>query len=140
MQIIETEHFYNPGKDSSVYLEDVRAIEQRYGIGETISYHKLYREFENYNVLVEEAISTLSIALLAVFAVVLFMSASLQITVIVVCVVALVNLFMVGVSLYWGLYMNFGMTMNMSFCFGVAVDYSTHIAHTFQAVKAPLTI
>ena len=87
----------------------------------------------------EEAISTLSVALLAVFAVVLLMTASFQITLIVVCVVALVNVFMVAVSLFWGLYMNMVMTMNMSFCLGVAVDYSTHIAHTYQAIKAPET-
>ena len=52
-------------------------------------------------------------------------------------VVALVITFMVGGVYYFGLYMNMIISINMSFCLGVAVDYSTHIAHTFQMVKAP---
>jgi len=47
---------------------------------------------------------------------------------------------MVGAIYYWGLYMNMVVILNMSFCLGVAVDYSTHIAHTFQMVKAPAEI
>lgn len=58
-------------------------------------------------------------------------------TIIVVSVVVLVVVYLVGISHYWGVYMNVVLTLNMSFCLGVAVDYSTHIAHTYLIVEAP---
>ena len=44
---------------------------------------------------------------------------------------------MVGTVYYWNLYMNTILVLNMSFCLGVAVDYSTHIAQTYLQVKVP---
>mmetsp|Transcript_3979 Transcript_3979/g.5042 ORF Transcript_3979/g.5042 Transcript_3979/m.5042 type:complete len:159 (-) Transcript_3979:451-927(-) len=137
LQRIETKHIPDPGRDAEAYLRDVRAIESQYGIGETISYLRVYRDFEVYVVLLKEGVFTLSMALAAVVCVVFFITASLRITFIVVFVVCLVNIFMLGMTYYWGLHMNMVMTLNMSFCFGVAVDYSTHIAHTYQMVRAP---
>ena len=84
-----------------------------------------------------ETAQSLLLALLAVTSITFFITASFQTTIIVVSVVSLVIVFMVGGSYYLDLYMNMILTMNMSFCLGVAVDYSTHIAHTFQMVKAP---
>lgn len=88
----------------------------------------------------KETAFSLSLAITAVASIVLFITASLQTTLIVVFVIILVNVFMVGGVYYLGLHMNMVLTLNMSFCLGVAVDYTTHIAHTFQMVKAPAEI
>ena len=136
-QIMETIHFVDEGADGADYLRETRKIESLYGIPDTFSYLYEYWTFEIYVVLMQEARFTIGMALMAVIGVVLFITVSLQMTFIVVSVVLLVVLYLVGICYYWGLYMNVVLTLNMSFCLGVAVDYSTHIAHTYLIVKAP---
>jgi len=125
------------GKYAKQYLEEIRELEKTFGLDETYSRLLAFRDYETYSVLPREATFTLSMALLAVVGVVLFITVSLQMTLIVACVVSLVNVFMVGTVFYWGIYMNTILALNMSFCLGVAVDYSTHIAQTYLLVKVP---
>ena len=96
-----------------------------------------YLNFELYVVLVKESSTTILMALGAVFLVVLAITANLRMTAIVLFVVSLVNVYMVGTAYYLGLYMNTILSLNMSFALGVAVDFSTHIAHMYLTVKAP---
>ena len=81
--------------------------------------------------------NTMICALIVVFKVVFVITASLQLTLIIVLNISLVVVLMVGATAFWGLYMNMVLTLNMSFCLGVAVDFSTHIAHQYQTEKAP---
>ena len=73
----------------------------------------------------------ISFALLAVIAIVLFVTMSLRMTFVVVLVVCLVVLFMLGFANFWGLTLNMIITVNSGFALGIAVDFSSHIAHTF---------
>lgn len=112
-------------------MKDVRKLEKDFGLDGTFSRTLVFRDFETYSVLGSEATFTLSMAMLAVVGVVFFITVSLQVTFIVACVVTLVNVYMVGTVYYWNLHMNTILVLNMSFCLGVAVDYSTHIAQTY---------
>ena len=51
--------------------------------------------------------------------------------------VLLVDFFVLGFAQYWGLTMNNLFSINLSFALGIAVDYSTHIAHTYLLVEPP---
>ena len=51
--------------------------------------------------------------------------------------IVLVDFYLVGSIHYWGLTYNSFTGMNMIFALGLAVDYSTHIAHTFLLTKPP---
>ena len=49
----------------------------------------------------------------------------------------LVDFFVFSLAYYWDLTFNHLLSINMSFALGIAVDYSTHIAHTYLLVKPP---
>ena len=55
----------------------------------------------------------------------------------VVLCVLLVDLYMAGFAYYLGLTMNNVVAIQLSFALGIAVDFSTHIAHTYLHIKAP---
>ncbi len=120
--------FIDEGGDAPQYLIDVRELEKTFGIDGTFSRTRVFDNFETYSVLQSEATFTLAMAMLAVIVVVFFITVSLQVTAIVACVVILVNVYMVGTAYFWDLHMNVLLVLNMSFCLGVSVDYSTHIA------------
>ena len=58
-------------------------------------------------------------------------------TILIVLNVLLVNVFMLGIISYWGVPFNFICSVHMSFAIGVAVDYSSHIAHAYLMAEAP---
>ena len=76
-------------------------------------------------------------ALLTVIAVVLFITMSLGTTLLVVFCVLLVNIFMLAGMHYWGLTFNNITAANLSFALGIAVDFSSHIAHTYLTIESP---
>ena len=65
------------------------------------------------------------------------MTVSLSMTLLVVLNVLLVNVFMLGIISFWGESFNFMCSIHMSFAIGVAVDYSSHIAHAYLMAEAP---
>ena len=81
-----------------------------------------------------ETVETLIFALLTVILVVLFITVNLQVTVMVVICVLLVDFYVYAIAHYWSLEFNHILAINMSFALGIAVDYSTHIAHTYLLV------
>ena len=127
----------DPGKYAMDYLNDVRYIEKTYGLNETYSFDYEYIEVEIYKVLMPETLSTLMFAIMTVILVVLFITVNLQVTVLVVFCVCLVDFFVLAFAHYWGLTMNNILAVNLSFALGIAVDYSTHIAHTYLLVEPP---
>lgn len=123
--------------DGPQYLEDIRAIEDKYGWGETFSYSEQLLEFEQYVVLIEETVLSIGLSIVAVFLVVIFITGSLPVTILVVFAVALVDVFLLGIIHYWDLTMNNIIVVNLVIGLGLAVDYSAHIAHTYLIIDAP---
>lgn len=76
-------------------------------------------------------------SLCAVICVVSFITVNLKVTAVVVFSVLLVDFYLIGLIYFWGLTMNTFTGINMIFALGLAVDYSTHIAHNFLLVKPP---
>lgn len=68
---------------------------------------------------------------------ILFITASISTTVIVGISVLLVDFYLLAVIFYWGLTFNSIVVVNIVIALGLSVDYSAHIAHTYQVVNAP---
>ena len=132
---IQTIPFYD--NEGIQYLEDIDYLSKTLGIDETFSATRDFLEFEVDKVLPSETQTQLIFALTVVFLTVLFITASLQATVLVVCIVSLVNVQMVALTQAWGLSFNLMTAINMTFALGVAIDYSSHIAHAYLSVRAP---
>ena len=64
----------------------------------------------------------LSYAVLTVTIVVLLITFDLRMTVIVVCLVSLVVIYMVGICHVWGLTLNHILAVNLAFALGIAID------------------
>ena len=127
----------DPASIAETYLNDIRYIEANFGNNQTYSAHRDYIDFEVYTVLTPETAKQIGLALCVVIAVVLFITISLQATLIVVFCVLLVNIYMLAVTQFWGQSFNNVVAVNLSFSLGVALDYSSHIAHKYLAVKVP---
>ena len=82
----------------------------------------------------------LSFAMLTISLIILFITANIKITILVLLVVLLVIIYMTGVCHFWGLTMNHMYAVNLSFALGLAIDYSVHIAHKYLIVEPPETM
>ena len=123
--------------DGPQYLEDIRAIEDKYGWAETFSYSEKMLKYEQYVVLVSETSLSIGLSICAVFLVVIFVTGSFSVTILVVFAVALVDLFLIGLLHYWSLTMNNIVVVNLVIGLGLAVDYAAHISHTYLVIEAP---
>lgn len=119
------------------YLKDLRALEEKYGLPNTYSFAQDFLDYELYFVFIDETLLSTGLSLVAVFCVVIFITASLPITFLVVIAVLLVDLFLMALVFYWDLTFNNIIVVNLVIAIGLAVDYSAHIAHTFLVIKAP---
>ena len=120
--------------DGPQYLDDIRDIFDKYGIGDTYAYSETILDYEQYVVFLRELCLSLGLSIMAVFLVVLFITGSLPVTVLVVLAVILVDLFLLGLIHYWDLTMNNIIVVNLVIGLGLSVDYSAHIAHTYLQV------
>jgi len=127
----------DPGKYALDYLEDVRFIEINMGLKDTYGFEREYVNLEIYKVLWPETVKTLLFAFLTVVLVVLFITVNVQVTILVVICVLLVDFFVLAFAYYWNLTLNNILAINLSFALGIAVDYSTHIAHTYLLIEPP---
>ena len=78
-----------------------------------------------------------SLSLCAVIIIVTFITVNLKVMALVVFAVLLVDFYLIALIYYWGLTLNTFTGVNMIFALGLAVDYSTHIAHTFLLTEPP---
>ena len=115
----------------------MRRIEDNYSLPNTYSWAQDFLDYELYFVFLEETVISTSLSLVAVFFVVLFITASFPITLLVMLAVILVDLFLVALVYYWDLTFNNIVVVQFVIAIGLAVDYSVHIAHTFLMTKAP---
>ena len=136
-QYMRTISIDNPGAQVPDFLSDLSYIHNNYGLGDSFTIERSFIEFEVYPVVMEQTIQMIGFALVCVVLIVLFITMSIRMTVIVVSMVLLVNVFMLGFIKFWGLTLNLIVTVNSGFALGIAVDFSSHIAHTFQSIKAP---
>ena len=76
-------------------------------------------------------------SLMAVIVVVFFITVNLTVTALVVFAVLMVDFYLVATMYYWDLTLNAFTGIQMVFALGLAVDYSSHIAHNFLLVEPP---
>ena len=127
----------NVATDGVDYLEDIRAIERKYGLLSIFSYSEEYLDFELYGSLKEEAIFSFSLAIIAIMLVILVLTTSLLVTILIVISVFLVNLFLMGSLYFWGIDFSLIVFVNIVISTGLAVDYSAHIGHTYLVIECP---
>lgn len=87
-------------------MNNIRDIEDKFGLEGTFSYAQEFLDYELYFVFVEETVLSSGLSIIAVFLVVLFITGSLPVTMLVVMAVLLVDLFLIGLVYYWDLTMN----------------------------------
>lgn len=66
-----------------------------------------------------------------------FITMNALVTGLVVFSVLLVDFYLIALIYFWGLTMNSFTGVNMIFALGLAVDYSSHIAHNFLMTRPP---
>ena len=88
-------------------------------------------DIEQYTVFEKELIESMGLSIVAIVLVVLFITANIQVTVLVVIAVLLVDFLLLAMLHFWSLTLNFLITLNMIFAIGLAVDFSAHIAHKY---------
>jgi len=78
-----------------------------------------------------------SLALVAVFVVLLLFTGNFSVTFFVLLCVGLVDLFLFGLLTFWEVTLNSVTIINVVIALGLAVDYSAHIGHAYLTVDAP---
>ena len=91
-------------------------------------------DFEQYVVFTQESLTSCGLSVVAVIVVVLFVTASLQVTLMVTISVVLVDYFIIALVYYWNLTFNSIVIVQVVVAIGLAVDYSAHIGHTYLTV------
>lgn len=117
-------------------LKDIQAITNR-GPVDSYSFNPLYYNYETYVVFFEETALTVCIALIAVFVVILSVTANVHVTFFVLLCVVLVDVFLFALLAAWDVTMNSISIINIILAIGLAVDYSCHIGHAYLMVKPP---
>jgi|Transcript_11735 predicted RND superfamily exporter protein len=94
-------------------------------------------DYELYVVFEDETALSVGLSIVAVFFVVLFVTASLPVTGLVCLAVLLVDYFLLALIHYWDLTFNNVVVINIVIAIGLAVDYSAHISHTYLIIEPP---
>mmetsp|Transcript_27376 Transcript_27376/g.41640 ORF Transcript_27376/g.41640 Transcript_27376/m.41640 type:complete len:88 (+) Transcript_27376:2209-2472(+) len=81
----------------------------------------------------------IGLAMVAVFFVLIVVTASIQMTLFILFCVGLVDLFLFGLLGFWGVTLNSVTVVNIVIAIGLAVDYSAHIGHSYLTVAPPET-
>ena len=118
-------------------MNDMRYIENTYGLPGTFSYSANYLDFEQYFLFTKESIVSCSLSIVAVLIIIIFITASLTATLLVALCVLLVDLYLIGLIYFWGLYFSPFVMINIVIAIGLSVDYSAHIAHTYLLIVPP---
>jgi len=85
----------------------------------------------------KETILNITLALLAVFMVLMVITANLTITLFILFCVVLVDLFLFSLLAFWDVTLNSVTVVNIVIAIGLAVDYSAHIGHTYLTIDPP---
>ena len=112
-------------------MDDFRSIESKYGTYETYSHYGRYHEIEQYKIFQKDQVIGTMLSLCAVFCVVIFITVNIRVTLFVIFSVLLVDYYLIAAMYFSGLTLNSFTGVNIIFALGLAVDYSSHIAHNF---------
>jgi len=93
--------------------------------------------YEQYAIIVREALTNLGLALLAVFVITLLIIANFGATALVMLVIVMVDVDILGLMYLWDLTIDSVAIINLVLAIGLSVDYAAHIAHAF--VQTPGT-
>jgi len=100
-------------------------------VGNSFPYMFMYLYYEQYAIIVTEAITNLGLALVAVFIITMLILANVQASLMVMLCVVLVDIDILGLMHMWDLTIDSVAIINLVLAVGLAVDYSCHIAHAF---------
>jgi predicted RND superfamily exporter protein len=106
-------------------------------VGTAFPYMFMYLYYEQYAIIVSEALMNLGLALVAVAIITFIMLANVMSSVLVMLCVVLVDIDILGLMYLWGLTIDSVAIINLVLAIGLAVDYSVHVAHAF--VQTPGT-
>ena len=95
-------------------------------------YSRIFLTWEQYKGFSIELLISIASALAAIFVIVFIFSGNVWTSLLVLCMMGLVDLNLVALIWYWGLELNFITMVNLIFAIGLAVDYSAHIAHAYN--------
>lgn len=123
--------------DGVPFLDDMLRLCEEYGPWETWPSNREFVEIEQYRVFEPELIESITLSLAAVAVVVAFITINLHLSVLILLSVMCVDFFLVSLIYFWGMTLNIFTGMAMVIALGIAVDYSSHIAHTFLMVEPP---
>ena len=93
--------------------------------------------WETYVVFADEATLNVCLALVAVFFVLMIVTANFTVTMLILLCVALVDLFLLGLLTFWNVTFNSVTVVNNVIAIGLAVDYSAHIGHAYLLAVPP---
>lgn len=136
-QAINTVYVKSAAIEGVKILKDIRTICDNAPYGKFFSFTQRYYDFESYVVFNKELTSNVVLALLAVFVVILTVTANLTVTAMVLFCVALVDLFLFSLLAMWDVKLNSVTVVNIVIAIGLAVDYSAHIGHSYLMVEPP---
>lgn len=127
---------YNTDKASSASdqissMDDLRDSVDAADAGDAYAYMYPFLFFEQYKIIVREAILNLSLALIAVIIITALMLFDVRATVLVVLNVLMVDVDILGLMYFWGLTVDSVTIVNLVLAIGLSVDYSVHVAHAF---------
>jgi len=98
-------------------------------------FNEAYLFFEQYEIIVMEAITNLVLALVAVFTICFVIIADLRAALLVVLCVVMVDIDILGLMYLWGLTIDSVTIINLVLAIGLSVDYSAHVAHAFCVAR-----
>ena len=124
-------------KEGVYLLKDMRKIAADHGLDKTFTFSGRYFDYEGYVVFDRETILNVTLALVAVFVIMMIFTASVTITLFVLLCVMLVDVFVFGLLSFWDVTLNSVTVVHIVVAIGLAVDYSAHIAHAYLTVEAP---
>ena len=140
MSLIKPYRIERPEIDGTAYLEDIWALEEKFGFQDTYSFSWEHFNYELYSIFWRETLTTLAISLVTVILVVLTLTVNVQVTIFVVSSLMLVCASTLGMAYHFGLSFNLILALNLSLSLGIAVDYAVHIANTYLSIKAPVAL
>lgn len=112
-------------------MKSLRSAVEGVGFGSTFPFTFAFLFYEQYDIIIREAITNLSLAFTAVVIITLLIVADVRATLLVALMIILVDVDILGLVHFWGLTIDSVSVINLVLAIGLALDYSVHIAHAF---------
>lgn len=120
-------------------LTDMDSLSKSADLDDTFAFAQKFFDFEVYVVFTREAVMNVVLALVAVFIVLMLVTANFTVTLFILLCVILVDFFLLSLLHFWDITLNSVTVVNNVIAIGLAVDYSAHIGHAFLLCEPPET-